>query len=401
MQPIEVTVRGVRARIIDDGPDGYMVLNEAGYGLLKNGRFRSFREQNPRFAFFNSPADALAFVEKLNREAEPCGGCGEANEANRCIGCRHDFAPRVLEMCKRRDWSLHWTARGAYLHLEASELIEAIRGKHGDPLCEAADVLIVLMSITENAGIAWADVLAQAEKRVGELMLKPPYKGEEKASGAVPATPSPQAEQLKAKDAEIERLRGCEINLGALRPKLADCEDALRKANAENERLKDVIDSHAVSNRRLASIVNDSKALLHPEEQSCTNLADAVRITMKAYWQYKNRVAELESQLTSTQAALAAERERAEKLESAIREHWSQKNDDRCWEDDVKLYAAVPLPESTHHCIGDPAAMLENCKRFIDQRCVKGGLWKSYAELERELTTLRQQLADLQNKAAP
>jgi hypothetical protein len=46
------------------------------------------------------------------------------------------------------------------------------------------------------------------------------------------------ADKLTAANAEIERLRGCEINLGTLRPKLADCEDALRKSNAEIERLK-------------------------------------------------------------------------------------------------------------------------------------------------------------------
>jgi hypothetical protein len=29
---------------------------------------------------------------------------------------------RILTMCKKRGWSLHWTSRGAYLHLEASEV---------------------------------------------------------------------------------------------------------------------------------------------------------------------------------------------------------------------------------------------------------------------------------------
>jgi len=85
----------------------------------------------------------------------------------------------VLQMCRIRDWSLHWTARGAYLHLESSELIEAVRGKHGDPLKEAADVLIVLMSITSSNGIAWEEVLEKARSIVDELMTKPRYVGEE------------------------------------------------------------------------------------------------------------------------------------------------------------------------------------------------------------------------------
>lgn len=108
-----------------------------------------------------------------------------------CKNCQHKWSEdereqplpaRVLAMCIARNWSLHWTARGAYLHLEASELIEAIRGKHGDPKKEAADVLIVLQSITEANGIPWADVEAQAAMRVAELTATAdkPYAGEER-----------------------------------------------------------------------------------------------------------------------------------------------------------------------------------------------------------------------------
>jgi NTP pyrophosphatase (non-canonical NTP hydrolase) len=79
------------------------------------------------------------------------------------------FPARVLEMCKSRNWNLHWTARGAYLHLESSELIEAVRGKHGDPTEEAGDVLIVLMSITENAGIPFSNVFDAAKKKVKRI----------------------------------------------------------------------------------------------------------------------------------------------------------------------------------------------------------------------------------------
>lgn len=89
------------------------------------------------------------------------------------------LAAKVLAVCKARNWSLHWTARGAYLHLEASELIEALRGKRGETVAEAADVLIVLMSITENAGIPFAEVVATAERTVERLEHAPRYKGEE------------------------------------------------------------------------------------------------------------------------------------------------------------------------------------------------------------------------------
>ena len=100
------------------------------------------------------------------------------------------LAPRVLAMCKQRNWSLHWTSRGAYLHLEASELIEALRGKRGDPLAEAADVLLVLMSITENAGIDWSAVVQQTAATCSRLEACDQYPVEERMdSPAAPAAP--------------------------------------------------------------------------------------------------------------------------------------------------------------------------------------------------------------------
>jgi len=92
------------------------------------------------------------------------------------------MATRVISMCKKRGWSLHWTHRGAYLHLESSELIEAIRGKHGDPEQEAGDVLLVLLSIVEYAGIPFSNVIKTAEKKLTYLETAPPYPGEERTA---------------------------------------------------------------------------------------------------------------------------------------------------------------------------------------------------------------------------
>lgn len=97
------------------------------------------------------------------------------------------------------------------------------------------------------------------------------------------------------------------------------------------------------------------------------------------------------SPLSDKQRAETAEA-RVKELETAIRTHWEQKADDRCWEDDSKLYSVVPLPDTTARCIGDPEVMLENCKRFIKQRTCAGGPWKSYAELEAENAKLREQI---------
>ena len=81
-----------------------------------------------------------------------------------------------------------------------------------------------------------------------------------------------------------------------------------------------------------------------------------------------------------------------ERLKAAIAEHHAQKADDRCWEDDDRLYAAFGLQPPDRR-VGDPEAMLENCKRFIKQRCEGGGPWKSYAELEAENAELKAKLA--------
>jgi len=69
-----------------------------------------------------------------------------------------------------------------------------------------------------------------------------------------------------------------------------------------------------------------------------------------------------------------------DKLRAAIAEHHRQKADDRCIEDDDRLYASAGLPPCDRR-VGDKAAMLRNCERFIDRRC-EGGGWPTYAELE-------------------
>lgn len=91
------------------------------------------------------------------------------------------LAEDVLKICKQRHWSTDWSDRGVYLHLEASELIESLRGK-GDstPADEAGDVLFVLMSITESRGIPFSDVVDAARRKVDKLETLPPYEGEER-----------------------------------------------------------------------------------------------------------------------------------------------------------------------------------------------------------------------------
>lgn len=86
---------------------------------------------------------------------------------------------RVLAVCQKRGWSLRWDARLAQLTCESAELAEALRGKRGDPVEEAADTLFVLMSMTENAGIAWGEVVYALERKCRKLETAPQYAGEQ------------------------------------------------------------------------------------------------------------------------------------------------------------------------------------------------------------------------------
>jgi HEPN domain-containing protein len=82
-------------------------------------------------------------------------------------------------------------------------------------------------------------------------------------------------------------------------------------------------------------------------------------------------------------------REERDRLRAAIAKHRSQKADDRCIEDDDELYAALGDGVKCDRRVGDKAAMLANCKRFIERRC-EGGHWPSYAEVEAERDEARE-----------
>lgn len=83
--------------------------------------------------------------------------------------------------------------------------------------------------------------------------------------------------------------------------------------------------------------------------------------------------------------------EERDRLAAAIRDHRSQKADDRCIEDDDRLYAALNDGVKCDRRVGDKLAMLRNCERFIDRRC-EGGGWPTYAEVEAERDALAKEL---------
>jgi len=86
-------------------------------------------------------------------------------------------------------------------------------------------------------------------------------------------------------------------------------------------------------------------------------------------------------------------------LRAAIKTHRSQKADDRCIEDDDRLYEALGDGIKCDRAVGDKAAMLRNCQRFIERRC-KGGTWPSYADLEKRLKAIAEVIEAVDNRCA-
>lgn len=84
---------------------------------------------------------------------------------------------------------------------------------------------------------------------------------------------------------------------------------------------------------------------------------------------------------------------RLAELEAAIRTHRDTKADDRCIEDDDTLYAVLGDGIKCDRRVGDKDAMLENCKRYISQRCEGGGPWITYAQMKDERDEATKQLA--------
>jgi len=54
----------------------------------------------------------------------------------------------ISETCEIMGWEKDWSRGGCYIHLEASEFIEALRGK-GDPLEELGDVLFTILAVAD------------------------------------------------------------------------------------------------------------------------------------------------------------------------------------------------------------------------------------------------------------
>lgn len=344
MEPIEVTVRGVKGWIRYWAQGTYWVRNaETGMGLNEAGEWRTLADGGEP-AKFPSPAAAQAFVDKLNTEEitpSPQAAAGET-QCSHTFDCNakssdpsdHSDACPMSQAVHCRTGIFRISLDGDRLVITDpdAKCVHVSRGhlSTGTHLAMAIDGLR-LQKAEQPPAAPDAGVREQTTYRINHdpaLLAAFPLEGDAPRLAAeladltrqlaaanaeiahllfgsemLAALSATQAEQLKAKGAEIERLRGCEINLGALRPKLADCEDALRKANAENERLKVKADSFDAlwqvcieCGMEVQQPGIDEDGEFIPEEHAC---------------QF-GFIRGLREQLTSTQSALAAERERAE-----------------------------------------------------------------------------------------
>lgn len=60
--------------------------------------------------------------------------------------------------------------------------------------------------------------------------------------------------------------------------------------------------------------------------------------------------------------------ERIEELETAIRTHRDQRGDDRCWLDDVELYAVLHEDKQPFFALPAKQEFLGNCARYWECR---------------------------------
>lgn len=77
---------------------------------------------------------------------------------------------RVISLYERKDWPLGWADRLSYLILESSEFVEAVRGKGGDPVDEAGDILITVLALIEPNDITFDDMMKAANKKINDLI---------------------------------------------------------------------------------------------------------------------------------------------------------------------------------------------------------------------------------------
>lgn len=74
------------------------------------------------------------------------------------------FATSCLKVAERKNWGRDWEKGGCYLHLEASEFIESLRGK-GIPHQELGDAMYVLFTVAKANNVSITDAIQYIKDR--------------------------------------------------------------------------------------------------------------------------------------------------------------------------------------------------------------------------------------------
>ena len=82
------------------------------------------------------------------------------------------FAKDSLDFAKGMGWTKDWSRGGCYIHLEASEFIESLRGKKGKPIEELGDVLMTVLSVAENYGLNPTEAMRKCRIKMDKLLAK-------------------------------------------------------------------------------------------------------------------------------------------------------------------------------------------------------------------------------------
>ena len=69
------------------------------------------------------------------------------------------LAIECSRVAEEKGWKTDWTEGGSYLHLEASEFVESLRGKKGEPYKELGDVMFVLLAMARDHNVSMIDVI--------------------------------------------------------------------------------------------------------------------------------------------------------------------------------------------------------------------------------------------------
>jgi NTP pyrophosphatase (non-canonical NTP hydrolase) len=79
-----------------------------------------------------------------------------------------EFSKETFKFAEEMGYVKDWSRGGCYIHLEASEFIEALRGK-GNPIEELGDLLSTIFSVCENYNISVVDGIESARRKMDKI----------------------------------------------------------------------------------------------------------------------------------------------------------------------------------------------------------------------------------------